>query len=547
MIAGDVTMTAQVSASEPDPIASNNRVSLALTITGNPYYAAPTLSAISPSVVASGSGDTTIQVTGTGFNSGSTVLLNGAALSTSFTSSSMLAAIVPAANLAQLGWAAISVSTAPPGGGTSVAVPLSVYTVLSLGANHMIYDPYTRKIMAGLGVGTSAVAGSSILAITPDTASIGSPVALGGTPTVLSLTSDGQVLYALVPSASTGSVARFNMLTQQADFTVAGFQATGYNVGLRDLATQPGTEDTIAIDEGEYTGISIFDFNPTAKTATRRGAATGLYTGTCLAFPSASHLFVTDLYSGGGLVEDYAVTPGGLDSHYTGILGYTNCRKLDGGFLYGEAGSIAKIAVTPPVPAGTFEDVPQAYSYGAPAKDFEADTSLGLAFYFTTDSHSSSARTGISAFSTQTFLPVGNLPIPFSTLEATTGFSGVDMVRWGQDGLAVLSGSGRVYLIRGAAIVPQLLESNSAATLTQTSPLSVTAGSGNILITLAGTNFVPGVAALWNGGYRTTTTVDGTHLTVAVPASDLSQSGAAVISAKNPGASPSNTVLFTIN
>jgi hypothetical protein len=99
----------------------------------------------------------------------------------------------------------------------------------------MVYDPYTRKIMAGIGAGTSAVAGNAILAITPDTASVSSPVAIGGTPTVLSLTSDGQMLYALVPSASTGSIARFNMLTQQPDFTVAGFQATGYDVGLRDI------------------------------------------------------------------------------------------------------------------------------------------------------------------------------------------------------------------------------------------------------------------------------------------------------------------------
>jgi hypothetical protein len=171
---------------------------------------------------------------------------------------------------------------------------------------------------------------------------------------------------------------------------------------------------------------------------------------------------------------------------------------------------------------------------------------LGLGFYFNTSSQYSSVRSGITAYSTQTFLPVSSLPIPFTTLESTTGFSGVDMVRWGQDGLAILSATGKLYLVRGASIVPQLLKANSAATLTAASSISATAGSGNMLLTLTGTNFIPGVAVLWNGSYRTTTIVDNAHMTVAIPASDLAQIGAATIIAVNPGASSSNQLPFTI-
>jgi hypothetical protein len=185
-------------------------------------------------------------------------------------------------------------------------------------------------------------------------------------------------------------------------------------------------------------------------------------------------------------------------------------------------------------------------TYAAPAKDFAADSSLGLGFYFNTSSQYSSVRSGITAYSTQTFLPVSSLPIPFTTLESTTGFSGVDMVRWGQDGLAILSATGKLYLVRGASIVPQLLKANSAATLTAASSISATAGSGNMLLTLTGTNFIPGVAVLWNGSYRTTTIVDNAHMTVAIPASDLAQIGAATIIAVNPGASSSNQLPFTI-
>ena len=67
-------------------------------------------------------------------------------LLTSFTSATDLSATVPATDLASLGWVTISVSNPASGGGTSSAVPLSVYLVLNLGANHIVYDPYVRGV-----------------------------------------------------------------------------------------------------------------------------------------------------------------------------------------------------------------------------------------------------------------------------------------------------------------------------------------------------------------------------------------------------------------
>jgi hypothetical protein len=101
-------------------------------------------------------------------------------------------------------------------------------------------------------------------------------------------------------------------------------------------------------------------------------------------------------------------------------------------------------------------------------RHFAPDTSLGQA-YFLADS---TANTGsgifdsIIAFSTQTFMPAGVLTLPVETFEGAPGFTSVDVVRWGQDGLAVLSSGGNIYLVRGAAIVPQLLQRNPAASLT---------------------------------------------------------------------------------
>jgi trimeric autotransporter adhesin len=552
--AGSSTMTVQVNASENDPVPANNQATATLTSTGSAYNLAPVLTAITPAGIASGSSDTQVALTGTNFASGATVLLNGTALVTSFDSSTELTAVVPAASLTKLGWAVLSVSNPVPGGGTSAALPLSVFSVIALGANHILYDPYSRQIMGSVGTGTSSIAGNSIVAIQPETAAVGTPVPIGGTPTNLALSSDGQMLYALLPSATAGSVARFNMLTQQPDFTVSTFQATGYNTGLRDIAAQPGTENTVAVDEGEYQGVSIFDFDPQAKTATRRGTATGIYTGTCVAFPNASTLYSIDLYSSPTALNIYSVTSTGLvnESSYwqnTSIMQNINCYKLSGDLLVTQSGGVSNTSTIPVLQVGVFEGAQGASDYGAGITDFVPDASLGLA-YFLTDSNGnnySAIFDSITAFNTQTFMPASVLKLPFETFEGTGGFTGIDVVRWGQDGLAILSSGGNIYLVRGGAIVPQLLQSDPAASLAASSPASIPHGSGNTLLTLTGANFLPGVAVTWNGSYRTTTVVDSSHMTVAIPASDLANSGTGTVIATNPGATGSNALTINVN
>ena len=106
--------------------------------------------------------------------------------------------------------------------------------------------------------------------------------------------------------------------------------------------------------------------------------------------------------------------------------------------------------------------------------------------------------------------------------------------------------AGQVYLLRGAAVVPQLLQQNSAASLISSSTSSMAHGSGNTLLTLTGSNFVPGVAVTWNGSYRTTTIIDATHVTVAIPASDLTASGSSKLMAVNPGSGPSDQLMISV-
>ena len=551
--AGTATLSAQVSASETDTAPSNNSASGTTTVSGNAYNLLPKLTAISPAAIVSGSSDTQITLTGTGFGSGATVQLNGQTIQTTFISATQLQATVPAASLASLGWASISVSNPSPGGGSSPSLPLYVFSVLPVNASHIVYDPYSRKLIAGLSTGTSTLPANSLLTITPETASIGTSVVLANTPASLATTSDGHYLYALLPSTTAAGIARFNLLTQQLDFTASGFQSTGYNVGLRDLATLPGSHDTIAVDEGEYPGASIFDFDGVNKTATRRGAATGIYTGTCLTFPDSSRLFLTDLYSSGSLLKSYSVTPAGLVNgsypYYIGAtLQSTDCMKVDGNLLFGQAGGVSSLSGPVPTQTGTFHGMTFTSNYGAGIRDFAPDASLGRSFYLTSSSTypNQGVFDRIAAFDIATYMPSGILELPFSMIEGSTGFTGVDMVRWGQDGLAVLSSGGNIYLVRGPIVVPGLMGTSTAPTLTSSSSTTLTHGSSNTLLTLTGTNFQPGVAVTWNGSYRATAIVSSTQITVAIPSSDLATPGAGSLAATNPNSPSSLPLSITV-
>jgi len=552
--AGAATASVQVSGSESDPTLSNNQASSTQTITGSTYNLTPSLVAISPTAIETGSSDTVITVTGSGFTNSSSVLLGNTLLSTSYSSSTQLTATVPESALAAIGWQSITVSNPTPGGGVSRPLPLSFYSVITLGANHIIYDPYSRKIMASVGSGSSTVTGNSIVAITPDTATIGTAVPIGSQPTNLALTSDGQILYTILSGSQ--NVARFNMVTQQADFTfpIPNNSSFDGGIALRGIAAQPGTENTIALDIASFTGNAIYDVNPNAKSAAIRGQASGPYSGSCITFLDAGDMLAFDTDTSGATLDHYTVTSAGFtyynyQQYSESTLNGFGCFKLSGGLAFGNAGGVANPATVPATQMGVFP-VTGGGEFST-STGLAPDTSLQEAFFLVNTGAGTTASygtiDGIRAFDQNTFLPSANVFLNMEAIEGNTSFSGLDLIRWGQDGLAVLTSSGHIYLLRGAFVVPQLLNHNSAASLASSSGSTIAHGTGNTVLTLTGTHFVPGVAVTWNGDYRTTTIVDSTHVTVAIPASDLANTGSASLVATNPGASASNTLTVTID
>ena len=130
--------------------------------------------------------------------------------------------------------------------------------------------------------------------------------------------------------------------------------------------------------------------------------------------------------------------------------------------------------------------------------DVLPDSSLGRTF-FVVNSHTSSSYPQtfdtLQAFDNSTYMPAGSVSIDFASTEGSnSSYTLTDVIRWGQDGVAILTSGGHIYLLRGPAIVPQLLNTNSAATLSSSSASTIAKGTGNTTVNLTGSNFVPGVA-----------------------------------------------------
>ena len=89
---------------------------------------------------------------------------------------------------------------------------------------------------------------------------------------------------------------------------------------------------------------------------------------------------------------------------------------------------------------------------------------------------------------------------------------------------------------------------NAAPTLSTLSPNSAIAGGSAFTLTVTGTNFYSSSSVRWNGAARTTTFVNNTRLTAAIPAADIATAGSASVTVFTPapGGGTSTALTFTI-
>lgn len=549
--AGTFSGVVSASSSSYDPTQSNNQATTSVTVTGSGYGAVPAIASISPSLVQSGSAAFTLTVNGTGFNLNSTVNLGSAALTTTYVSATQLTAAVTAPAIATYGWAAVTISNPAPGGGVSSVVPLTIYSLVNVPAASTVYDPYGQTLYATVPSNATALTGNSVVAINPLTASVGTPVAVGSQPTVMAETSDGNYLY--IGLSGSDSLAQFNLLTQSLGATIP-LKYLSTSIPALSLAAMPGSDTSLAIGFSSFAEqFGIFDVN--GATGSFRTSISGIYQGNNPVFASPTQIYAYDSQTSGAEFYRYSITASGLaltdGTTLDGLGGFSGGFQAGSTLVYGDSGGIINPTTTPPSQVQT---LPLIDFYGSGdiggGVAVVADPSLQKEFLMQVNLAGTSAY-GLVRYDLKSYLPEAELPMPTSASGIESAWT---MQRFGQDGLALLSNDSfgvspavsQLLLIRGPFVAPQELSINTAAVLTSTSASSIAHGNGNMTITLTGSNFLPGVAITWNGSYRTTTIVDTTHVTIALPASDLAAAGTASLVATNPGAPASNTLQIAI-
>lgn len=550
---GTIEGIASVSSVSYDSNSSNDQATSNTTVTGNLYSAAPSVSAISPALVQAGSTTFILTVTGSGFNSSSTVNVSGTALTTSYISATQLTASVDSSLAANYGWAPVTVSNPSSSGGTSGVVPLTFYNVVNIPANAMLFDPYTQQIYVTVPGNSTSPVGNSVIAVNPATGSVGTPVNVGSQPTVMAETEDGNYLYIGLSGAN--SLAQFNLPKQM---LVATYPLTITQNGLTNsttanwLSAMPGTDTTLVIFAEENQRAGIFDIS--GSTSAFRANFSENYGASFPTFASASEFYASD---GGTGLDRFGVNASGVitidGTTLSGLGGDGIPFVLAGSNVYGGAGGIINPSTTPPSQIATLPLI-EFYQSGTTDSGVAvvADASTQKDFLML-ENAAGTWEYALARYNTTTYLPETWVTMPASASSIETAWT---MLRWGQDGLALLSAANteinsqavtQILLLQGPFVTPQLLETSSAASLASSSATSITHGAGNTLLTLTGTNLLPGVAVTWNGSYRTTTIVDAAHITVAIPASDLASTGSGSLVATNPGAPASNPLTVTIN
>lgn len=550
--AGTLAGSAIVNSTSYDPTESNNEATTSTTVTGDIYGAVPTLSGISPNLVQAGATDFTLTVNGAGFNENSTVNLGGSALSTTYVSATQLTADVPAADVATYGWAPVTVTNPAPGGGTTAVQPLTIYDLVNVPANGLLFDPYSQLLYATVPSTSTTVTGDSVVSINPVTGAVGTPVNVGSQPTVLAETTDGNYLWVGLSGAD--SLAQFNLQNQSVSATIP-LSLSGSAVSATWLAAMPGNDNSLAIGVTNGWGqFGIFDVS--GSTGSFRTDLAGIYEGDDPVFADASHIYAYDTQTSGAEFYRYSVDATGLTeidgTTLDGMGGFSGGFQLVNGLVYGYSGGIINPSTTPPSQVATLPLV-DFYGSGSTAEGAGAvaDPSLQKDFLILWNPAGTSAY-GLVRYDLNTYLPqaVLNLPSVVSTFN-----SSLSALRFGQDGLAMITSSSvgtnnqtpSILLLRGPFVAPQELGTGTAASLTSSSASTITHGSGNTVLTLTGSNFEPGTAVTWNGSYRTTTIVSPTQVTVDIPASDVASTGTATVVATNPGAAASNALTITVD
>jgi hypothetical protein len=415
---------------------------------GTPLNSLPTLTALSSTSAPAGNSDLTLTLSGRDFGSQAIGQWNATTIPSTWISASQMQVTVPALFLSAASQANITVVNPTPGGGSSPPLPFTVVAppsagnqvrVYGVGGNDVVWDLQRQKLYVS-SPGVQGELANKIVSVDPLAGTVIPGGFIGSEPAELSISSDGQYLYAGINGQA--SVERLTLpnLTPDINFTLGSdsFDGPFY---AQSLKAAPGSPHTVAVSKAEFdvspssVGITIFDdATPRADSAPGSSTALGHAYGAVEWGSDASMIYAsaqisgTDLYSlsvDGNGVRINKVFPGALifpifDSELRFDKGT--------GLLYTEGGQVVR--PSDGTVLGTF---------GASGL-VATDSSLNRVFIL----GQTPAQSGdFSDFTIESFNQTSFAPTGFITISHVVGTPSA-LVRWGSNGLAFVTRVGRI-------------------------------------------------------------------------------------------------------
>jgi hypothetical protein len=532
-----------------DPVTP--KAAFSLQGVGDTLYAVPVVGYLNSPTVQIKNGAVTVGITGANFYPASVIEVNGKPQPTTYSSAGYLQAILDSNVVNSIGEISLSVFNPGPGGGASVAIPLTRYEVVNLNAAFLTAVPSSNLLYASIP-SSAPTNPNTVISINPANGALGKPIPVSQNPGILAASSDGTSLF--VAANQDQTVQQIDLATQAVIHTFP-FPPNSTDccgaLSATDLKAVPGSPQEVVLavgipgyEFGEmalYNSTGLVNYVPT--TASAAGAivfSSFAYAGNPLTIYALPFTFAQNSF-----FNIITLSPSGLG--FTPVSGNSEGNNTtgaevvsDGTLLYTSAGEVWNPATQTQVgtfPVSTANDTTYPNLY-----NLVMDLPSGHIFVIgDQDYENASTAITLSAYGQKSLGLTGALAFPQVSVPTVSS-----LVRWGSDGFAFIAGEG-VYLLTSSVATP--LKADGVPLIESLNPSSIPEGSQPLPLFLNGQEFAENSVINWNGSPLPTTYVATTTLMTTVPASDFTNSGTASVTVTNPtpGGGTSGTVPFTVS
>jgi subtilisin family serine protease len=456
-------------------------VPVTVTTAVNPV---PSVTSLSPNFAGAGGTAFTLTVNGSNFISTSVVRWNGVSRPTTFTSSTVLQAAIPASDIAAVGTATVSVVTPAPGGGASSGLTFSI------------------TIPPTLSVSTTRAFPGGSVTMTLDSG-------LGGANDWIALASTSAANGSYIQWVYVGAGVTNRTWTVAMPSTPGTYE---FRLFLNNGYTRAATSPTVTVDTSGGGGPTINSLSPSSATA--GGPAFALSV------------------NGSGYTTASVVRWNGSDRPTT----FVDATQLQAAIAAADIASAGTAQVTVfSTSSGTSPAVPFAVSSAAaPTLSVNTTSAVGGANVTVT------LAGGIGGASDWLALAASSAPNT-TYIQYTYVGNGITSRTWT---VAMPAAGGayefRLFLNNGytrAATSPAITvtpASNPVPQVSSLSPSSAVVGQSAFTLTVNGSNFTSSSIVRWNGADRPTTYVSAGQLTAAIPAADVASLSSAQVAVFSP-------------